>query len=107
MEMSTHLMEGVFNVKEKACEKLLQHRVEVKLKGKKIGENINRLHLAQPQPRDNKLRPVVIPESVKEKRGRMQTEEKQEEEEMEEPEVPLWLRNFNNKEWKSKFSIYT
>jgi len=102
MEMSTHKMEGVFDVKEKACEKLLQHRVEVKLKGKKIGENINRLHLAQPQPRDNKSRPPVIPDSVREKRGRMQTEEKQDEEMEPEVEVPLWLRNFNNKEWKSK-----
>ena len=39
-----------------ACDRLLSQRVEVKLKGKKVNEVINRLHLAVPAKRDDKVR---------------------------------------------------
>jgi nucleolar GTP-binding protein len=47
-----------------ACELLLQHRVELKYKGKKVETILNRLHVAEPTPRDNKQRPAFIPEAA-------------------------------------------
>jgi nucleolar GTP-binding protein len=47
-----------------ACEKLLAMRVELKLKGHKIGDVLNRLHLAEPQARDDTPRPPHIPEAI-------------------------------------------
>jgi len=68
--MSTVTEEGVMQVKTDACERLLAHRVEVKMKSKKMGEIINRLHVAMPKPRDNKERPAFIPEgAVKKGKG--------------------------------------
>ncbi|KAL9655088.1 hypothetical protein ABK040_008869 [Willaertia magna] len=57
---------GLNEVKLRACDLLLQHRVEAKMsQGKKSVENIlNRIHLAQPLKRDEKVRDVFIPESV-------------------------------------------
>jgi nucleolar GTP-binding protein len=72
--MSTMSEEGVMNVKQivrdlfflhrffftnliqkkKACDKLLEMRVDTKLKGKKVVNVLNRLHVAMPAPRDNK-----------------------------------------------------
>jgi nucleolar GTP-binding protein len=40
---------------------LLESRVEQKLSGKKISENLNRLHVAKPQQRDTKVRAPYIP----------------------------------------------
>ena len=62
--MSTVTEEGVMQVKTDACERLLAHRVEVKMKSKKMGEIINRLHVAMPKPRDTKERPAFIPEGA-------------------------------------------
>ena len=62
--MSTMTEEGVAGVKTRACDKLLAHRVDVKVKGKRIRDVANRLHLAEPAPRDNKDRPPVIPPAV-------------------------------------------
>lgn len=59
--MSTLTETGVMEVRTKACNKLLEHRVEVKLQGKKISDNMNRLHVAKPQPRDSKVRAPFIP----------------------------------------------
>lgn len=53
--MSTLTEDGVSQVKQTACEKLLAQRVEAKLKGKKVNDSLNRLHVAQPQPRDGKV----------------------------------------------------
>ena len=44
-----------------ACDKLLAARVEQKLKGSKIQNVINKLHLAQPVARDDRERPAFIP----------------------------------------------
>lgn len=55
-------------LKNKACDALLAHRVEVKLKGSKINSVINRIHVAQPVPRDDVVRAPFIPDTVKERK---------------------------------------
>lgn len=66
--MSTVSEEGVMKVKTEACDRLLAQRVEVKLKNnKKMGDVINRLHIAVPQPRDDKERPPFVPDAAKKK----------------------------------------
>jgi nucleolar GTP-binding protein len=62
--MSTLSEEGVMEVKRVCCDKLLAARVEQKLASRRAGEVLNRLHVAQPKPRDNVSRPAVIPHSV-------------------------------------------
>lgn len=68
LEMSTHSEEGVMNVKTEACERLLAHRVEVKMKSKKVDTILNRLHVAMPKPRDGVERPPCVPQKALEKR---------------------------------------
>ena len=53
IEMSTLNEEGVMNVRNEACERLLAHRVELKIKSSKVNDVLNRLHLAEPKKRDN------------------------------------------------------
>uniref|UniRef100_A0A8C8Z196 Nucleolar GTP-binding protein 1 n=1 Tax=Prolemur simus TaxID=1328070 RepID=A0A8C8Z196_PROSS len=60
---------------DRACDRLLAHRVETKLKGKKVNEVLNRLHLAVPSRRDHKERPPFIPEGVVARRKRMEVGE--------------------------------
>ncbi|KAK2488591.1 hypothetical protein MC885_018010 [Smutsia gigantea] len=62
VETSTLTEEGVTQVKTEACDRLLAHRVETKMKGNKVNEVLNRLHLAVPNKRDDKERPPFIPE---------------------------------------------
>ena len=62
--MSNITEEGVMAAKTDACERLLAHRVEVKMKSKKMGDIVNRLHVAVPKARDNKERPAFIPEGA-------------------------------------------
>ncbi|XP_048773228.1 GTP-binding protein 4-like [Ostrea edulis] len=64
LPMSTLTEEGVMDVKIKACEKLLQYRIDSKIRGKKVNDVMNRLHVAMPAKRDNKDRPPCIPEAV-------------------------------------------
>lgn len=64
LSMSTLTEEGVMDVKIQACEKLLQYRIDSKIRGKKVNDVMNRLHVAMPAKRDNKDRPPCIPESV-------------------------------------------
>uniref|UniRef100_A0A3Q3N3B5 Nucleolar GTP-binding protein 1 n=1 Tax=Labrus bergylta TaxID=56723 RepID=A0A3Q3N3B5_9LABR len=47
-----------------ACDRLLANRVETKMKGKKVHDVLNRLHLAMPAKRDEKERPPFIPEGA-------------------------------------------
>ena len=47
-----------------ACDRLLAHRVDVKLKSRKVNDVLNRLHVAQPQKRDDRVRAPFIPEGV-------------------------------------------
>ncbi|KAK0078095.1 hypothetical protein PV325_003051 [Microctonus aethiopoides] len=64
MEMSTITDFGVMEVKIEACERLLSFRVDQKIKTKKVDGLLNRLHVAQPTPRDNKVRAPCIPANV-------------------------------------------
>ncbi|XP_006455345.1 hypothetical protein AGABI2DRAFT_75410 [Agaricus bisporus var. bisporus H97] len=68
IQVSCFSEEGVMALKNKACEILLAHRVENKLKGSKINAIANRIHVAQPKPRDDVVRTPFIPDVVKEKR---------------------------------------
>ncbi|XP_067004052.2 nucleolar GTP-binding protein 1 [Anabrus simplex] len=63
-EMSTLTDEGVMEVKQEACEKLLAYRVEMKIRSKKVDSVLNRLRVAVPNQRDDKPRPPCIPDSV-------------------------------------------
>jgi nucleolar GTP-binding protein len=56
--------EGVMEVRNRAADKLLAARVEVKMKGQKIGDLLNRLHLSMPKQRDEMERPAFIPDAV-------------------------------------------
>jgi nucleolar GTP-binding protein len=53
--MSNLNEEGVMSVRNEACERLLAHRVELKVKSSKVNDVLNRLHLAEPAKRDNKV----------------------------------------------------
>ncbi|KAI3374616.1 hypothetical protein L3Q82_021190 [Scortum barcoo] len=64
IETSTLTEEGVMQVKTEACDRLLASRVETKMKGKKVHDVLNRLHLAMPAKRDEKERPPFIPEGA-------------------------------------------
>nr|CAB3469869.1 unnamed protein product [Digitaria exilis] len=69
LTMSTLTDDGVMAVKNAACERLLEQRVDVKMKSKKMVDCLNRFHVALPKPRDNKERPVCIPPAVLEARA--------------------------------------
>ncbi|KAG1150450.1 hypothetical protein G6F37_009595 [Rhizopus arrhizus] len=62
--MSCYNEEGVMNVRNISCDKLLAARVEMKMKGNKINDVINKIHLAVPQQRDNVARLPNIPTDV-------------------------------------------
>merc|ERR1712179_473285 len=64
--------------KNMSCDLLLQHRVELKYKSKKVDTILNRLHVAEPVARDNKERPAFIPEAAL-KKQRQKLEQKMDE----------------------------
>jgi len=68
VQVSCYSEEGVMELKNKACDALLAHRVETKLKGNKVNSIVNRVHVAQPVPRDDVERLPFIPDIVKEKK---------------------------------------
>ena len=55
MEMSTVTEEGVIEVRDEACQILLAHRVETKSNNKKVSAIMNRLHVALPNKRDDRV----------------------------------------------------
>lgn len=61
LPMSTLTEEGITKVKTQACDMLLAQRVEVKMKGKKLPDVLNRLHVALPTSRDGTERAPFIP----------------------------------------------
>ncbi|XP_048462157.1 GTP-binding protein 4 [Rhincodon typus] len=67
-ETSTLTEEGIIKVKTEACDRLLAHRVDSKMKGKKVNDLLNRLHLAVPSKRDEKERLPWIPEGASKRR---------------------------------------
>nr|XP_043606011.1 nucleolar GTP-binding protein 1-like [Erigeron canadensis] len=76
LTMSTLTEEGVMAVKNAACDRLLEQRVEIKMKSKKINDCLNRFHVALPKPRDQKERPICIPQAVLELKAREAAKEK-------------------------------
>jgi len=75
LEMSTVTEEGVMDVKTRACDLLLQHRVELKYKSRKVETILNRLHVAEPVARDTKARPAFVPAAAL-KRQQQKAEQK-------------------------------
>ncbi|XP_040992514.1 nucleolar GTP-binding protein 1-like [Juglans microcarpa x Juglans regia] len=74
LTMSTLTEDGVIAVKNAACERLLDQRVELKMKSKKINDCLNRFHVAIPKPRDQKERPPYIPQAVLEAKAKQAVE---------------------------------
>ncbi|KOS16107.1 gtp binding protein 4 [Malassezia pachydermatis] len=64
-EISTYTDHGIMELKQDACETLLATRVENKIRGPKADSILNRLHVAQPQKRDDVERTPFIPEAVR------------------------------------------
>lgn len=62
--LSTVNEAGVMEVKMEACERLLSYRVDQKMRTKKVDNILNRLHVAMPAPRDDKVRAPCIPEQA-------------------------------------------
>ena len=73
-QLSTYTNEGVMETRNRACDRLLASRVQVKLKtatNKKPGDNnvLNRIHVSDPRPRDGVVRPAFIPEGATQQVG--------------------------------------
>lgn len=64
-EISTYSDQGIMELKQRACETLLAARVDSKIKGPKADSILNRLHVAQPQKRDDVDRAPFIPAAVR------------------------------------------
>eukprot|EP01080_Neovahlkampfia_damariscottae_P010466 gene10466-2988_t len=79
VSLSNITEDGISDVKAKACDKLLEHRVESKLsKGSdKVDNILSRIHLSQPEKRDEKERPSFIPQSVFDKMEEIDGEEEE------------------------------
>jgi len=73
VEASCYTEEGVMNVRNAACDALLAHRVEQKLKGSRIELVANKIHVAMPQKRDDVERKPFIPAGVE---GRVKYDKK-------------------------------
>ncbi|GAV55314.1 hypothetical protein ZYGR_0AS06380 [Zygosaccharomyces rouxii] len=66
MATSCQLEENVMTVRNKACEKLLATRIENKLKSQvRVNNALNKIHVAQPQARDDVERTPFVPETFK------------------------------------------
>lgn len=63
-EMSTATSDGVIELRNEACDLLLAHRVEHKTKSKRGDEIENRLHIALPKPRDDKVNIVFFSKMI-------------------------------------------
>jgi nucleolar GTP-binding protein len=58
VQMSCYTEDGVMQARNFACEKLLAHRVESKLRSAKAENILQKIHVAQPMERDEKVRPL-------------------------------------------------
>lgn len=68
---------------KQACDRLLTHRVEIKMKGNKVNEVLNRLHLAVPNKRDDKkLEELEKEEELRTAAGEYDSDSESEDEEM-------------------------
>eukprot|EP00571_Detonula_confervacea_P002392 CAMPEP_0172313024 /NCGR_PEP_ID=MMETSP1058-20130122/19130_1 /TAXON_ID=83371 /ORGANISM="Detonula confervacea, Strain CCMP 353" /LENGTH=732 /DNA_ID=CAMNT_0013026607 /DNA_START=128 /DNA_END=2326 /DNA_ORIENTATION=- len=68
LHMSNITEEGVSQVKNHACDKLLAARVDSRVSGNKVDSVMNRLQVCYPAARDGVTREAFIPESVKKER---------------------------------------
>jgi hypothetical protein len=60
--MSNKTGEGIADVRAKACDILLDHRLTLKAKDPKKAEAIMaKLHVAEPKKRDNRVRDITVP----------------------------------------------
>ncbi|EPQ50165.1 putative nucleolar GTP-binding protein 1 [Gloeophyllum trabeum ATCC 11539] len=110
VQVSCYSEEGVMDLKNKACDALLAHRVDSKMKGNKVNSIINRIHVAQPKARDEVVREPFIPEAVKNKKkyDKNDPERRKLEKDIEAEEGGPGVYNFNLKknymladpEWK-------
>jgi len=123
LQASTMTEEGVSQVKQVACDKLLQQRLDTKMNGPKVNDILHRLHLAVPQPRDNKVRPPLIPQSVLDAKetnnnqmediddengggeGNIRIFRNPDDMATDELELPQWLRGFNSITWKKRYLL--
>jgi len=62
--MSNVSEEGISKVKATACDMLLRQRCERKLQTNKVENIANRINVAMPTPRDNKVRTTAIPAPI-------------------------------------------
>ncbi|CAB3409019.1 unnamed protein product [Caenorhabditis bovis] len=73
VETSTLTKEGVMTLRDRACDELLAQRVEAKLQAKKVTSVedtvLNRVFVAYPTPRDDKVRAPYIPPAVAQKKA--------------------------------------
>lgn len=58
---------GVMDVRNTACDVLLAQRVEMKMKTGRVHDVLNKLHVAEPQSRDGRVRAPFIPEGMEHK----------------------------------------
>lgn len=110
LTMSTLTEDGVIAVKNAACERLLNQRVEIKMKSKKINDCLNRFHVAMPKPRDQKERPPCIPPAVLEAKAKeaAEKEKRKTEKDLEDENGGAGVYSMNlrkhyilaNEEWK-------
>ncbi|EOQ99210.1 putative nucleolar GTP-binding protein 1 [Wallemia ichthyophaga EXF-994] len=69
LQLSCMSEEGIMDVRNQVCETLLAHRVDTKMRGSKINSVVNRIHVAQPKPRDDVERTAQVPDIVKQRKG--------------------------------------
>ncbi|XAR51247.1 hypothetical protein NMG60_11005817 [Bertholletia excelsa] len=108
LTMSTLTEDGVIAVKNAACERLLNQRVELKMKSKKLNDCLNRFHVAIPKPRDQKERPPCIPQAVLEAKAKKEVEKRKLEKDLENENGGAGVYSANlrkhyilaNEEWK-------
>jgi len=107
---STLTEQGIQELKELACGKLLEFRVASKVRSKKADAIMNKLHVAMPKPRDNKDRPECIPASVAARKEMMGAAgENAMEEEPRRTERDLMLENGGagvyNADWRKQYLL--
>jgi len=61
LESSCYTDDGIMNVRNTACDALLASRVDHKIKVNKVNSILNKIHVAQPTPRDQIDRVAVVP----------------------------------------------
>eukprot|EP00494_Astrolonche_serrata_P006867 UN06892 len=69
MDMSNNTEDNVMKVRNKACEVLMAHRMNIKSRTNKVNNIAHRIFIAKPEVRDRKTRPTNIPESVLRRRA--------------------------------------